>query len=145
MLALKRTLIFFSLFMVISPLASNIVSIKSADHFKKLYNGKKPMVAMYTASWCGPCQNMKPHFIKSAQKFPQITFCLVDTENSSLKGLCSTIKGLPTTIFSYNGINIMQQQGGLTRVQLNESLERFQSMIKASLTSKSTKKTSAKK
>ena len=127
----KFSLWIFTLFACIYPAAAHVVSINSVTQFNKLYTSKKPIITLYSASWCGPCKTMKPHFIKASQKFPDISFCLVDIEKKGLKKISADIKGLPTTIFSYRGNIIMQEQGSMSKTQFEEACSRFQTMVRA--------------
>jgi thioredoxin 1 len=122
-----------------TPLFANTVTIASVKQYKKLYSSKKPLITFYSASWCTPCKNMKPHFIKAAQKFPDMTFCLIDIDKRSLKELCTTIKSIPTLTFSYNGA-VIEQTGSLSRFDLDDKCVKLQSKAAASQQNSSSKK-----
>ena len=41
-------------------------------------NGGKPLVIAYTATWCGPCINLAPHFLEFSSEYTGITMRKVD-------------------------------------------------------------------
>ena len=47
----------------------------------QLKESGKPMVLDFTATWCGPCQRLKPHFKALSEKMAdKVTFITVDVD-----------------------------------------------------------------
>jgi len=106
-------------------LQATVISLKTLDDYTKLYMSSKPMVTLYSAEWCGPCRQTKPHFYAVAEVNPDITFCIVDTGIAALGDILTDLRSIPTIIYSHNGKKVKQESGGQTRHQLEHSLKRF--------------------
>jgi thioredoxin 1 len=64
-------------------------------------NGK--VVVQFSASWCGNCRIMKPKFKKMATENENMTFVLVDAENSPESRKLANVSNLPTFATFVNG------------------------------------------
>lgn len=123
-----------------TSLQAKVVQIASEADYRKHYSGKKPVVTMYTADYCGPCRQTKPHFTRAAQTFGDVTFCMVDIGNKALKGITKGIRSIPTMVFSRNGKTIMRESGGLSSRQLNNSIQKFRRRLRPKRVTKIIKK-----
>ena len=108
--------------LVVSALNAQVVTIGSLAEYNKHYNSDKPMVTMYTATWCGPCKSTKPHFKALSKEYTNVTFCMVDTDKFS-GTLAKGIKSIPTFVFSNNGNTIKKVTGGKSRQELETYLK----------------------
>lgn len=52
------------------------------------------MIVDFTASWCGPCQMIKPFFEQLAAEFPNVIFVKVDVDECAV-GTHSLLQALP--------------------------------------------------
>jgi thiol-disulfide isomerase/thioredoxin len=61
-------------------------------------------VLYFTASWCGPCQQIKPIYKKCLETHQNISFHMIDVDDSKNKTLLDTygIESMPTFIFLHN-------------------------------------------
>ncbi len=106
--------------------AAGPITIKSVDQFNKLYKSDKPMVAMYTATWCGPCKSTKPHFIALAKEHPDITFCIIDFDKFETTLVKKAgIRGVPTFKFSHKGKTLSNKSGGMGKPALRKLITAF--------------------
>ena len=48
--------------------------------------GDKLVVVDFTASWCGPCQGIKPRFAELANEFAHVIFAKVYTHTTQAEG-----------------------------------------------------------
>ena len=95
----------------ITPGAVN--SIKSHGQFKKVLNDNsdKAIVVDFTASWCGPCQRIKPLYEEMAKELKESIFLVVDVdENEETAAECS-ISAMPTFIVFKNGKEVDKIRG----------------------------------
>ena len=54
--------------------------IGNIESFHKII--KSPLTfCLFTASWCKPCQTIKPIFIKLANDTPSVNFVIIDTDS----------------------------------------------------------------
>merc|ERR1711934_398107 len=73
--------------------------------------GDKLVVVDFTASWCPPCQRIKPIFEKMAEDTPEVVFVKVDVdENGETSSACG-IQCMPTFQFYKKGEKVDELQG----------------------------------
>lgn len=75
----------------------------SNDTLQELVNTNEKVVVQFSASWCGNCRIMKPKFKKLATENENITFVIVDAENSPESRKLANVSNLPTFATFVNG------------------------------------------
>lgn len=72
----------------------------------KIENGRilptdgKPMIVDFSATWCPPCQKLKPIFEKLAEDFrDRITFVTIDVDENQELAQAYGVSNIPTLIF----------------------------------------------
>jgi thiol-disulfide isomerase/thioredoxin len=70
----------------------------------------KKVVVQFSASWCGNCRIMKPKFKKLASENENLTFVLVDAENSPESRKLANVSNLPTFATFINGKLVNETQ-----------------------------------
>ena len=74
----------------------------SGDDCFKLLDEKKYILFYFTASWCGPCQRVYPHFTKLMESYDPnvITARKIDIDDDDNSELCSKLKvtSVPTFV-----------------------------------------------
>ena len=66
------------------------------DALQQIVADNEKVVVQYGATWCGNCRIMKPKFKKLATENENITFVLVDAENSPESRKLANVSNLPT-------------------------------------------------
>jgi thioredoxin len=74
------------------------------DTLQNIVDSNEKVVVQYSASWCGNCRIMKPKFKKLASENEDITFVLVDAENSPESRKLANVSNLPTFATFVNGV-----------------------------------------
>ena len=80
------------------------------DTLQDLVNSNEKVIVQYSASWCGNCRIMKPKFKKLATETENVTFVLVDAENSPESRKLANVSNLPTFATFVNGKLVNQTQ-----------------------------------
>ncbi len=64
-----------------------VVEVKTKAEFDAALSaaGNKLVVVDFTASWCGPCQKIKPVFEAMSKEITDVVFIKVDVDNNSVK------------------------------------------------------------
>eukprot|EP00397_Hematodinium_sp_SG-2012_P061152 GEMP01080581.1.p2 GENE.GEMP01080581.1~~GEMP01080581.1.p2 ORF type:complete len:126 (+),score=31.66 GEMP01080581.1:57-380(+) len=82
---------------------SAVVVIENTAQFKEILK-KDKLVVMFTASWCGPCQNIKPKFLAMPSEYSGLSFAMVDGDDVDDLAEAHEIEGFPTFLFFANGV-----------------------------------------
>ena len=88
------------------------------------FEGDKPAVIDFYATWCGPCKMVAPIIEELAAEFEGqviIGKCDVD-ENSELPGQFG-VRNIPTVLFIKNGEVVDKQVGATTKAALQAKVE----------------------
>lgn len=92
---------------------------------KWVYEGKRPCVIDFYATWCGPCRQLAPTMEKLAQKYEgKVDIYKVDVDKEKeLAGLFG-ITSIPTLLFVPQDTVPMIAQGVLPEATLTEVIEK---------------------
>lgn len=77
----------------------------------------------FWADWCGPCKQFSPIFEAASEKYPEITFGKVDTEDQQQLAAAAGITSIPTIMAFREGILVFSQPGALNGSQLDQIVE----------------------
>ncbi len=81
--------------------------------------GDKLVVVDFTATWCGPCQHIKPKFHKLAEEETDVIFIQVDVDaNEETASKCG-IQCMPTFQFFKNNA-VVEKMEGANEAKLRE-------------------------
>jgi thioredoxin 1 len=86
-----------------------LVELNTDTLHEVVLNNQKVMV-QFSASWCGNCRIMKPKFKKLATENEDITFVVIDAENSPESRKLADVSNLPTFASFVNGELVNQTQ-----------------------------------
>jgi len=113
-------------------MVNNIVQVIKSDHLKELMNKhiNDLIVVMYSSKKCGPCQTIKPTFIKLSKDNLDCFFIYVDMGNftGELSEYTSSIEGTPKFSFYYNRSEIAYIYGAKEEV-LTDTLNKIKNRI----------------
>ena len=98
--------------------------IETHEEFEKLLKEFSNLIVVdFTATWCGPCQNIAPFYDELAEKYEDVIFVKVDVdENEDTSEVCR-IEGMPTFQFFKNEEKI-DEIVGCDREKLVESVKK---------------------
>lgn len=80
------------------------------DTLQNIVDTNEKVVVQFSASWCGNCRIMKPKFKKLAAEKENLTFVLVDAENSPESRKLANVSNLPTFATFVNGKLVNETQ-----------------------------------
>jgi len=83
------------------------------DSFNSVVNLPGIVIIDCWADWCPPCRAFKPVFEKAAERNPDITFGMIDTQKEVALAAALEITTIPTVMIVRDGIPIYSQPGGM--------------------------------
>ncbi|XP_061566535.1 thioredoxin [Cololabis saira] len=89
--------------------------VENLDDFKKILSdaGDKLVVVDFTATWCGPCKQIAPEFVKMSQSGDNqnVIFLKVDVDEADDVSAHCNINCMPTFHFYKNGQKVFEFSG----------------------------------
>ncbi|XP_031638889.1 thioredoxin-like protein 1 [Contarinia nasturtii] len=87
--------------------------IEDDSHFQQELQaaGVRLVCVDFTASWCGPCQRIAPHFEQLPTKYPRAVFLKVDVDKCQDTAAAQGVSAMPTFFFYRNKTKIDRLQG----------------------------------
>lgn len=82
----------------------------------------------FWASWCGPCQQFGPVFEAASEKYPDIVFGKVNTEEEQELSAAAGITSIPTVMIFRDGIPVFSQAGGLPGSALDNLVDQVKGL-----------------
>ncbi|MGV3016069.1 thioredoxin family protein [Rothia sp. 88186D007BW] len=77
----------------------------------------------FWADWCGPCKQFGPIFEAASEKYPDITFGKVDTEDQQQLAAAAGITSIPTVMGFREGVLVFSQPGALNAQQFDQIID----------------------
>lgn len=92
-------------------LKNNIMLLElNEDTLQNIITQNEKVIVQFSASWCGNCRIMKPKFKKLATENENISFVIVDAENSPESRKLANVSNLPTFATFVNGKLVNETQ-----------------------------------
>lgn len=92
----------------------------TAQNFETTIENNKIVIIDFWAEWCGPCKRFAPIFEESSEKYTDVCFGKVNTEEQQELASHFGIRSIPTIIVFREQIGIYQQPGALPPEALDE-------------------------
>ncbi len=97
--------------------------ITQSDFKEKVINSKKLVVVDFWATWCGPCQMMKPVFKELSSEMKDVSFGSVEVDQSPAIAQQYDVRSIPTFILFKGGNVVDDKMGGMSKDQLKDWIE----------------------
>ena len=82
----------------------------------------------FWATWCGPCRQFGPIFEEASEKYPDIVFGKVDTDDQQQMAMAAQITSIPTLMVFRDGIVVFRQSGALPLSALEDLISQVQNL-----------------
>ncbi len=94
------------------------------DNFDEVLHSHEMVIVDFWAPWCGPCKSFAPVYEDISEKFPDITFAKVDTQEQQELAGHFQIRSIPTLMIFREQIAIFAQPGALPGSALEDVIKK---------------------
>jgi len=98
------------------------------DNFDQTVTGDKIVLVDFWAPWCGPCRSFAPIFEAAAEKYPDVLFAKVNTEDQQELAGSFNIRSIPTLMVFRENIIVFSQPGALPASALDQVIQSAKSL-----------------
>ena len=99
-----------------------------AEHFDDVMTQTDFLIVDFGTRWCGPCRVFKAVFEEAAGKHRDVTFAVVDVEDSPDLGGAFDIDAVPTIAVMVGGVRVFSHEGALTTEALQDVISQVRAL-----------------
>ena len=91
---------------------AEIPKLTEADFEAEVLKSTIPIIADFTAAWCGPCKMLDPVIVQLSQDWQgKVKIVKLDVDDNSNLAVQYGVMGVPTLILFVNGVPVQRLSG----------------------------------
>jgi thioredoxin 1 len=98
------------------------------DNFEQVVTGSDTVIVDFWAPWCGPCRSFAPTFEAASEKYPNVVFAKVNTEEEQELAGSFNIRSIPTLMVFREKVILFSQPGALPASALDTVVTKTQEL-----------------
>lgn len=96
------------------------------ENFEQVVTGNDTVIVDFWAPWCGPCRSFAPTFEAASEKYPNVVFAKVNTEEEPELAGSFNIRSIPTLMVFREKVILFSQPGALPASALDTVIRKSQ-------------------
>jgi thioredoxin 1 len=100
----------------------------SKENFADIVQGHDMVLVDFWATWCGPCQTFGPIYESVSQKYPDVVFAKVNTEEQRELAGHFQVRSIPTLMIFREQVIIFSQPGAIPGSVLEDLIGKAQAL-----------------
>ena len=93
------------------------------ENFEQIIAGHDIVIVDFWAPWCGPCRGFAPVYEAASEKYPDVVFAKVNTEEQQALAGMFRIRSIPTLMVFREKIIVFTQPGALPAAALDKIVQ----------------------
>ena len=93
------------------------------DNFEEVVTGNDVVLVDFWAPWCGPCKGFAPIYEAASEKYPDVVFAKVNTDEEQELAGHFAIRSIPTIALFREQVMLFSQAGALPAAGLDSIIE----------------------
>ena len=98
------------------------------ENFEEIIAGGDIVIVDFWAPWCGPCRSFAPTYEQISEKYPDIVFAKVNTEEEQELGGYFQIRSIPTLMVFREKVIVFSQPGALSASGLEDLITQIRAI-----------------
>jgi len=94
------------------------------DNFEQTITGNDMVIVDFWAPWCGPCKSFAPTYEAISEKYPDVVFAKVNTEEEQELAGAFAIRSIPTLMIFRERVILFSQPGALPGGALEDIIQK---------------------
>jgi thioredoxin 1 len=94
------------------------------SNFEDVVNKNDIVIVDFWAPWCGPCRSFAPVYEKASEKYSDVVFAKVNTEEQQALAAHFQVRSIPTLMVFREQIILYARPGALPAAALDQIVEK---------------------